>query len=136
MPQATADHGPVRAVIEVQADRHLDARRQLAPHRGQEVHADGPHSLDRRLNDHRRLLFDGCREHGLQREIVDHVDRRDTVALGECPVEDLFQRDDRHARTSLRGTMRTYAPGQRSGSVETPISGEGFPYPAPHRSAC
>jgi hypothetical protein len=39
------------AMVQVQADRYLDSCRQLLPHGEQQVDANGPNGLNRRLND-------------------------------------------------------------------------------------
>ncbi len=50
-------------------------------------------------------LLDRRREYRLQGQVINHVDRRDTVTLAECPADDLFQR---HGTT---GTGKTSARG-------------------------
>src|SRR3984885_8126349 len=101
LAQAVADERAVRAVVEVQGDRDLDARRHRPPHGEQQVDADGPHRLDRGLDDDRGALLDGRRQHRLHGQVVDHVDGGDAVALGERPIDDLLQWHDRHALTLL-----------------------------------
>jgi hypothetical protein len=91
LAQAVAQQHAVRAVVQVQADRDIDAGGHLLPHGEQQVKPDGLHGLDRGLDDHRRPLLDGGGEHRLHGQVVHHVDRRDAVALAERPVHDLLQ---------------------------------------------
>ena len=72
-----------------------------APDGVQLAGAEGLHGLQARLDDQRRLELGRGGQHGLEREVVDDVDRRDAVTLGERVVEDL---------THLHHGHRTDAP--------------------------
>ena len=52
--------------------------------------------LHGRLHDDGGAQLDRGGEHGLQREVVHDVERRDTVPIAERAVEDLSHRNDGH----------------------------------------
>ena len=81
-----------------------DVPRVLHPHRVHGVEAGHLHVLDRGLEDDGRPELLGGGEDGLHREVVDDVDRRDAVPLGERAGEDLAGRNDRHATPPSVGT--------------------------------
>ena len=128
--QAGGDHLALRAVVEVQ--RHGDARRlrQRPEEPVEDLGAHRLHRLDRGLDDERRADLLGRRDHGVEGEIVDDVERRHAVSLGEGAVEDLLERRDWQrtsrspGRQSLDGTT-----GCRARHPEDPPSSDaGSPY--------
>ena len=70
-------------MIEMERDRDGDRLGQLAPHRVHDIHPGHDNVLDRGLDDDRRAQLFRGRQDCLHGEIVDDVDRRNTVALFE-----------------------------------------------------
>ncbi len=102
--EAARDPLAVGAVVEVQRDRDGDRVGPRAPDRVERVRAERLHRLERRLDDQRRLELGRRGEHRVEREVVDDVDRRDAVALGERPVQDPAHRHDGHGSATLTAT--------------------------------
>ena len=92
--EAGRDDLAVRAVVEVQRHGHGRGLGHRPEHVVEHPGADRLHRLDRGLDDQRRAQLLGGRDHGVEREVVDHVERRHPVPLGEGAVEDLLERDD------------------------------------------
>ena len=97
----SADDVALRAVVEVERDGHRDVLRHRAPHR----------DTSRRRRSSFTVLTEvwtisGARSSSAaartasHRQVVDDVDRRDAVALGEGAAQDLPGGDDRHDGTS------------------------------------
>ena len=110
-PSKSTEFQPVRRQVEIHSRSGQWSRCRVtgtgdlvgpgAPHRVEGLGADRLHGLQRRLDDQRRLELGRRREHGLERQVVDDVDRRHAVALRERAVEDLTHRHDRHGPALL-----------------------------------
>ena len=94
--EAERDHLALGAMVEMECDRNRERPGHLGPHREEHVGADRFHGLDRGLDDERRAQLLGRGQHRLHRQVVDDVDRGDTVAFRERALDDLLGRDDRH----------------------------------------
>ena len=94
--EAGRDPLAVRAVVQVQRHRHGHRVGAGTPDRRELAGTEGLHGLQRRLDDQRRLEVRRRGQDGLQREVVDDVDRGDAVALREGAIEDLPHRHHRH----------------------------------------
>ena len=94
--EARGDHRAVRAVVEVEGDRHADVRR----HRRHIANITSTPVSSRCFTD--VCTMSGARSSsaaasdGLHRQVVDDVDGRHAIALVERPPEDLLGRNDRH----------------------------------------
>ena len=89
-------------MVEMECDRNRERPGHLGPHREEHVGADRFHGLDGRLDDERRAQLLGRGQHRLHRQVVDDVDRGNTIAFRERSLDDLLGRDDRHGSTSCR----------------------------------
>jgi len=100
-----AEMTSLRAMIEVQGDRHADLAGQLDPRLEEDLEADLLDRLDRCLDDQRGARLLGGGEHRFHGQLVDHVDGRHAVALAERPLEDRLGGNDRHLQPP-RGAHR------------------------------
>jgi hypothetical protein len=103
--EAGADHVPFRAVVQVQRDRDPHVFRVRHPHGVHGVQAGHLHVLDRGLEDDGRPELLCGSQDCLHRKVVDHVDRRDAVSLGERAIENLPGWHNWHASTSSRNAI-------------------------------
>ena len=78
------------AVVEMKGDRDRRLVGHRAEHLVQHVCPDGLHGLDRRLDDQGRVELGGGVDHGLQADVVDHVEGCNAVALLKRGIEDLW----------------------------------------------
>jgi hypothetical protein len=104
-------------VVEVHGHRHGGVPRHRPEHADQPLAPVGADGLDRGLQDDRRALLLGGGEDGVDGQVVQDVEGRDAVPVGEGAVEDLLRAHDRHrasssSRFGLSQAARRPRPGQ------------------------
>jgi hypothetical protein len=93
--QTRRQHRAVRTMIEVQRDRHRRRLREGTKHGVERLQPDRLHRFDGSLNDERRPELAGGRNHRLECQVVNDVERRDAVTLTEGVIKNRLGGNDR-----------------------------------------